>query len=151
MGNNANLMFNNLAPAEQDLSAYSEIKVNIRIETGSGYVASTSPTVVKLVIEGINGAIWQTKAPNAVQLASGAFYESTFNLSSDDMERVAGAASFEDSIANIQNIRFRFENTQQTNVLENAFIDSIVALADPVSEPSTGTIIQLGLMKLPDF
>ena len=150
-GNNGNLQFDNLASDEQDLSAYSEIKVIMKIETGSGFSAHADPTVVKLAIKGNNGAIWQTKAQNPVELALGAYDESKFNLSTDDMERVAGNASFEDTIADIENIRLRFENSQQANVLENAFIDSIVALSDPASQPSTGTIIQLGLIRFQTF
>ena len=150
-GKNANLQFNNLASDKQDLSTYSEIRVTEKIETRSGFNDPASPTVVKLVIEGIDGAIWQTKAQNAVELASGAFHESIFKLSVHDMERVAGVVSFEDTIANIKNIRLRFENSQQSNVLENAFIDSIIAYADPVSDPSIGTIIQLGLIHFQTF
>ena len=72
-----------------------------------------------------------------------------FTISTTDMENVSATdATLAETIASIRSIRFRFENDVQANVFENAYIDSVVSVTNPESEPSTGTIIQLGSIEL---
>lgn len=148
-GNNANLSLTNLNPAARRLIEGSSIQLSVHLETAEGYSATANPTGVKLAIEGANNAIWQTKPQFAVQPASGAFYKLAFTISTTDMENVSATdATLAETIASIRSIRFRFENDVQANVFENAYIDSVVSVTNPESEPSTGTIIQLGSIEL---
>ncbi len=149
-GSNANLSLTNLNPAAQKLSEGSSIQSSVYLETAVGHSAAASPTCVKLAIEGANATIWQTKPQFAVQPRPGAFYQLAFNVSSTDMENVSGTdETFAETIANVRSIRFRFENDVQAGVFEDAYIDSIVSVTNPENKPSTGTIIQLGIMNLP--
>lgn len=148
-GDNANLSLRNLDPAASDIRYGSSIQSSIYIETANSNSAATTPTQVKLAIEGTNGTIWQTKGQFAVQPELGEFYELAFNVSSTDMERVSATDSLAETISDIQSIRFRFENSVQANVVEDAYIDSIVLVSDFSSEPSTGTIIELGMANMP--
>ena len=63
-----------------------------------------------------------------------------FELSEVDMERVSASESLSNVLANVINIRLRFENTSQAGVMEDAHIDSIAATTDPLE---SGTIIQI--------
>jgi hypothetical protein len=56
------------------------------------------------------------------------------------MERVSAWEPLSDVLANVVNIRLRFENTSEAGVMENAHIDSIAATTDP---QESGTIIQI--------
>ncbi|MFT5350411.1 MAG: hypothetical protein ACI9MF_001228 [Gammaproteobacteria bacterium] len=151
-GNNTNLSLTNLNQAARSLSAVSSIQSSIYLETASESSAVTNPTLVKLAIEGIDGTIWQTKTRFAVQPVLGTFYEMAFNVSSVDMESVSTEnGSFEDTMVDIQSIRFRFENSVQAGVFEDAYIDSIVSVTNLPDEPSKGTIIQLGTIDIPIF
>lgn len=150
-GDNANLSLRNLNPAASNIKSVSKIQSSIRIETADGKSAATTPTRIKLAIEGTNKTIWQTKGQFAVQPGLDKLYRLDFNVSSNDMERVENMASFTETIADIQSIRFRFENDVQANVVEEAYIDSIVLVTDFSSEPSTGTIIELGMASIPGF
>ena len=148
-GDNANLSLRNLNPAASDINTGSSIQSSIYIKTSDDGSAAAAPTRIKLAIEGVNGAIWQTKNSSAVQPLLGEFYELSFNVSVDDMERVTAADNlFTEAIADIQSIRLRFENSVQANVIEDAYVDSIVLVTDFSSEPSTGTIIELGMARI---
>ena len=67
------------------------------------------------------------------------------------MERVEKTDSLTETISDIKSIRFRFENSVQPDVVEDAYIDSIVLVTDFSNEPSTGTIIELGMASMPTF
>lgn len=140
-GNNANLTLLNLLSSSDDLSSYDKIEANVFLETTSGYATPTNSTIIKLVIEGGSSkTIWQTRTTKAIQLTNGASNQLIFELSQVDMERVSAWEPLSDVLANVVNIRLRFENTSQAGVMENAHIDSIAATTDP-QEP--GTIIQV--------
>ena len=129
-GNNANLSFINLSPNTQDLSFYSEISAFIFIEaypvTG-GFTEMSTPTVVKLAIEGNDGTIWQTRSVKAEKPPVDSSYKLRFNLSQIDMERIDGKGNFNTTIADVKNIRLRFENAKKAGFRQDAYIDSIVA------------------------
>ena len=140
-GNNANLILLNLPSGADDLSSYDKIEANVFLEPTSGYSAPANSTVAKLVIEGgASNTIWQTRTDKAIQLANGASNQLVFELSEVDMERVSAWEPLSDVLANVVNIRLRFENATQAGVMENAHIDSIAATTDP---QESGTIIQI--------
>ena len=140
-GNNANLILLNLPSGSDDLSGYDKIEANVFLETTSGHSAPANSTVAKLVIEGgSSNTIWQTRTTKAVQLINGTSNQLVFELSEVDLERVSAWEPLSDVLANVVNIRLRFENTTQAGVMENAHIDSIAATTDPLE---SGTIIQI--------
>ena len=67
-------------------------------------------------------------------------------LSTQDMERIAGSANLEETLADIKNIRLRFENSLDTEASEKVYVDSIVAMETSASdELSSGAITQVSL------
>jgi len=140
-GNNANLILLNLLSSSDDLSSYDKIEANVFLETTSGYATPTNSTIIKLAIEGGSSkTIWQTRTTKAIRLTNGASNQLIFELSQVDMERVSAWEPLSDVLANVVNIRLRFENTSEAGVMENAHIDSIAATTDP---QESGTIIQI--------
>lgn len=130
-GNNANLSFINLSPNTKNLSGYSEIKLFVYIEaypTTGGFTEASTPTIVKLAIEGLDGSIWQTRSVKAERPPVDSSYILRFLLSPSDMERVEGTATFANTISNIRNIRIRFENSRNSGFRQDAYIDSITAV-----------------------
>ena len=60
---------------------------------------------------------------NIAYLNLGAFYDLAFNISSNDTKRVTEKNEpFRETIADIESIRFRFDNNVQAGVSEDAYI-----------------------------
>lgn len=130
-GNNANLSLINLSPNTQNLSGYSEITTYLYIEAypgADGLAESAPPTIVKLVVEGADGTIWQTRSVRAEKPPIDASYILRFRLVATDMERIEGSSTFESTLSDIKNIRLRFENSRQAGFRQDAYIDSITAV-----------------------
>lgn len=129
-GNNANLSLIRLSPNVRDLSGYSEIRASVLIEnTSSGNSQTASSTRIKIAIEGgPDNSIWQTRTIKAERPTTNTFYILRFDLSTSSMERVEGASSLEDVLRDIENIRIRFEGTQQQGFQQDAYIDTIIAI-----------------------
>lgn len=134
-GNNANLSFINLSPNTQNLSGYSEIRAYIYLENYPGNSGSKSDsaegkstTIAKLAIEGNDGTIWQTRSGKADRPPADSSHELRFLLSATDMERVEGSSPFDTVVANVKNIRIRFENLRRSGFRQDAYIDSIIAI-----------------------
>lgn len=132
-GTNANARRINLT--NLDLSSYDFLDVNMFVETDAGNDSPTSPTVLKVAFQSSDSTIWQTSASFAQEPNVGTYALLSFVLSETEMDRVSGTGSFATSIADITNIRLRFENAQESNVGQTAFISSISASTIP--EPST--------------
>ncbi|MDP0498340.1 MAG: hypothetical protein Q7Q73_19280 [Verrucomicrobiota bacterium JB024] len=134
-GNNANMRMFNVPSGVQDLSAATSVEVTLYIVTRDGFSAPTDPTALKLVIQGgANDSIWQTTDAAAVSLSNTSYSTVGFTLNTTDMERVGGSDSLTDTLAAITSIRLRFENAVESNVIQDAYIDSIVAVTVPEAE-----------------
>ena len=126
-GNDANLCLIKLSPNAKNLSGYSELTAYIYIEDYNTTDVKT-PTLAKLAIEGMDGAIWQTRSVKADKPPVDSAYTLRFRLSPSAMERVEGSGSFKDTISNVKNIRLRFENTKRPGFKQDVYIDSIKAV-----------------------
>ena len=130
-GNNANLCFINLSPNTKNLSGYAEITAHVFLEdypTADGLGETSTATVMKLALEGIDGSIWQTRTVKAERLPVDSAYKARFRLSPADMERVEGTGSFQNTLSSVKNIRVRFENSRRSGFRQDAYIDSITAV-----------------------
>ncbi|WP_309385986.1 PEP-CTERM sorting domain-containing protein [Cerasicoccus frondis] len=130
---NANMRRINLTSL--DLSSYDFLDVNLFVETDTGNDSPTNPTILKIAFQSSDSTIWQTSLSFALEPNLDAYSLLSFELSETAMERVSGSGSFADSIVDITNIRLRFENVEEANVGQTAFVSSIVASTIP--EPST--------------
>jgi hypothetical protein len=131
-GNNANMRMFNVPSGVQDLSAATSVEVTLYIVTRDGYTAPTDPSTLKLVIQGgANDSFWQTTDAAAVSLTDPNYTTVGFTLNTIDMERVGGSDTLTDTLAAITSIRLRFENTVESGVIQDAYIDSIVAVTVP--------------------
>ncbi len=139
-GNNANMRRINLGGL--DLSAYSALDVTMYVETDAGNDAPTASTVLKVAIQSSDSTIWQTSATFALAPNVDSYSILSFNLSEAEMDRVAGSGTFADTLADVDNLRLRFENAQEVNVGQTAYVSSIAA----IPEPSTYALLFGGLM-----
>ena len=122
----ANLLYTGLG-AGADLSNYADISF-------SAYVDTTSPTFVKLVVQGgTNNSIWQTSSAAALELGEDTFSGYSLSLF-DNMEVVTNNSdSLIETISNVTNIRLRFESGDSSSGLQSVFVDNITAVPEPSS------------------
>ncbi len=132
-GNNANMRRINLT--NLDLSSYDFLDISLYVETDVGNVSPTVPTILKVAFQSSDGTIWQTSLSFAQEPNVDSYSLLSFELSESMMQRTNGSGSFSSTITDITNIRLRFENSQESNVGQTAFISSIAASTIP--EPSS--------------
>ncbi len=128
LGTNGNMRRLNLAGT--DLSTYDSIDITAFIETQSGFSGPASPTILKIAIQGSNGAIWQTTVASAQEPNVDSYTTLSFILSDSDMELADGSGSFVSTIASVDNIRLRYENASQDS-RQTVLVSSIVAVPEP--------------------
>ena len=124
--NNANARRINLNAL--DLTEFSALSVTAYIKTRDTFSDPTEPTLIKLAIEGANGAIWQTSHDIALSIVNDSYEPILFPFS--EMELVDGSGTLPEALQNIANFRLRFENHSGSETRQDAFFDNIVALTD---------------------
>ena len=134
-GGSAGLKLINLDPVAGDLSKYSEIQFYAHIEVLGGYNESLNTTRVRVALENANGTLWQSLDSTAVDPDSGD--PVALQLSSADMERVAGTDSFERTLAGVDTIELQFIHAGETGIRQTVCVDSIVVRS------GFGTLIHL--------
>lgn len=138
-GNNGNMRLDVLPEAAKNLSGFGAIEVTLRLETRPSYTAPSTPTKMRLVIQGVvNGdsTIWQMRPEYMVTPSVSEYTTVIFNLDSAQWMNVDGTGSFADTLANLSNIRLRFENGTEAGAGQFVFVDSIVAVPQ-IPEAST--------------
>ncbi len=132
VGNNANMQMVNVPSAAQSLDVGDTIDVTLYIVTRAGFDPPTNPTLLKLAIEGTNSVIWQTTTVAAATVNSATYQTISFSLNETDMSRTSAAvASLSDTLASIDNIRLRFENTEDASTRQDVYVDDIIVAAVP--------------------
>jgi len=133
---NANARHINLS---LDLSTYDFLDVALFVETDAGNVDPSAPTILKIAFQSSDSTIWQTKSSSALTVNVDSYSTLSFGLTDTIMERVSGSGDFASSIGDITNIRLRFENAEETNVGQTAYISSLTATTIP--EPNSYALI----------
>jgi len=125
VGNNGNLVYH--FPTVTNLSGPAGFRVQVRIDQ-----ATPVPTKVVGVFEEANGNIWGTIPALKPVLTNDTFQTFTFHFTPAETELLVGSAANAFSLADVLNIRIRFENAGAYGT-NHIYIDNFESLpAAPV-------------------
>ncbi len=123
IGNNGNLVYH--FPVATNLSATPGFRVQLRVDA-----ATPVPTRVVGVFEEANGNIWGTIAALKPVLTNDTFQAFTFHFTPAETELLAAGTSTNYSLADVIDIRIRFENAGGYGT-NHIYIDNFESLPPP--------------------
>ena len=120
-------------PSPTNLAFTTGLMLDLRVDT-----QALSNTIVKIGFEKSDATTtWVTKTAAAPILTNIAFQTYVLNLNSTEMERTAGAGSFD--LSAVRTLRIRFENPGLTNS-QQVFIDNFQGVPGSVWNQTAGSV-----------